>query len=142
MNFEEMLCREFTQLSEAPFVFSCKQFDKEFKKIFGKDNHLHKDYFTWLERQFSFMRSRTIEELLLLKQFEIVYRHPSHCIYSLRRENTRGNPRILFSFLALENEPIYFFLLAFSEKNTSDYEKSIPVARERFVRIVSALEEG
>ena len=130
-----------TLISDFTNIYGCKIFFDEFKNLFKKDKTTGAQYQKWLWRQFSFLTKNTIEQIIQLKNFELLSSTSSEWpIYSIRRPESTGNPRVLFSVVSDETGHSYIMLLAFKELH-DDYKRFIPIAVDRMKHIVQEMEE-
>lgn len=129
-------------------IYTYFRFTSELTKLFKKDRHNAHLYEQWLDRQLHFMDDEPIQFLLSehptvfekIRSFQ--YHGSTYSIYSIRRPQTSKNLRILFSLIESGSDQADILLLAFSELNQSDYERSIPIAIKRMKDIIAALEEN
>ena len=119
-----------------PEILGCDLFFSELNKLFRKDQKSEKQYLKWIDRQFVFLTTMGLQPLLQNKTVEKVSSIKEDLdLYSLRRPESTGNPRLLFSLIEDEDGDVYIFLLAFKELH-NDYHRYIPIAVERMKKLL------
>ena len=135
-----MAAYDLKPVSDFDNIFGCEVFFKELKDLFKKDKTSEIKYQKWLHNQFQMLDHNPIEQLIQTKNFELLSSDSGWRIYSLRRPESIGNPRILFSVVTNEIGRSHIMLLAFKELH-NDYHRFIPIARDRMKHIMENLEE-
>ena len=125
--------------ASLPNVFQCASFKKEYRKLFGKSEAQRHEYNKWLLKKLIILCTRSEEDIQETDTFEFLGRGDDYKLYSLRRPEFSGNPRILFASLSNEDGSVYIMLLMFKELHTGDYQRMIPVAKKRMEEILTAL---
>lgn len=122
-------------------VYGCNQFIREFNDLYKKDPETKKQYLKWIARQFTILENLGIRAILQQKAFEKLSGIDENFdLYSLRRPETKGNPRLLFSMIEDEDGEVYIFLLAFKELH-DNYNRHIPTTIERMKNVIALLTE-
>ena len=122
-------------------IFGCSHFIHEYNELYKKDPETKKQYSRWLSRQFVMLENLGIPAILQQKSFEKLSGvNENFDLYSLRRPETKGNPRLLFSLIGDEDDVVYIFLLAFKELH-DNYNRHIPIAIERMKQVIAMLTE-
>lgn len=129
------------QLSNHSVVFAHPNFRKEKDSLFGKDHLTQKQYANWLDIKLHLLEENGIQTALsrFPNDFEKLSGVQEN-IYCLRRNNTTGNPRILFiTIIEDENTEYYFLLHAFKELSQGSYQRGLEVAKRRRKEIYDEL---
>ena len=108
-------------------------------ELFGKSEAQRHEYNKWLLKKLIILCTRSEEDIQETDTFEFLGRGDEYKLYSLRRPEFSGNPRILFASLSNEDGSVYIMLLMFKELHTGDYQRMIPVAKKRMEEILTAI---
>lgn len=118
-------------------ILLCDLCQKDIRNLYNGHPESH-GYSKWLDRNLNLLDHSMIYDLLHLKQFEPLSGHEN--IYSIRRPESKGNPRVLFFTIIETNaEPLYILLTAFHEHNSGDYKNAIKVAEARKKTIMNMI---
>ena len=110
-------------------ILSCDLCQKEISRLYNGHPESH-GYQKWLNRNLNTLDNSQIGDLLHLKSFEDLTGYKN--LYSIRRPESKGNPRVLFFLIVEESEgPLYILLTAFHEHNKGDYTRGIKIAEAR-----------
>lgn len=110
-------------------ILSCDQCQKEIQSLYGGHPESN-GYLNRLEQKLITLDQSFIGDLLHLKSFESLSGRDN--LYSIRRPESKGNPRVLFfSVIETNEEPLYILLAAFHEHKSADYRRWIDVAENR-----------
>lgn len=125
-----------------PNVLQCTSFEKECMKEFAKSKSKRLSYKKWLLKKIEILTTRSEKELQETETFEFLSHGKGFKLYSLRRPEYEGNPRILFSVVMGESGVLYIMLLMFKELHDGDYRRMIPVATRRMETILKLANGG
>lgn len=116
------------KIPEYQHIYAYKSFLEEFNYLFKGDKATLKRYKKALARRLKMLDNAGAECIDKIR-FEYIEKD----IYSIRYPESKKNPRILFTFCLGKNNVV--LLNAFIEGNSSDYEHSKRISRNRIVLI-------
>lgn len=125
------------------YIYGYSGFSNDLERLYKNEKHNALNYSIWLDKK---LRQLDNIGLLVLNEFPKTFEKlegQKEGIYSIRRKNFVGNPRVLFFSMEEDDEEQVFILLtAFKEKNTADYDRATATAQERRKNILKILKEG
>lgn len=130
------------QINDYANIWGCEPFFEEFNNLYRKDRSTDIQYRKWLNKKLLLLSTWNISDLIHQDAFEkITDTSAGYAIYSLRRPEFTGNPRILFTIVDSDSSQPRILLLAFKELH-EDYHRFIPVAKKRLSIIVDDMKKG
>lgn len=105
-------------------IYSTEDFSKEFKSLFNKSKPIYIRYTKKLAAKLKILDSKDVDNIKL-PGFE----HIKDDIWSIRFTQSTNNLRVLY--VRVPGKDIYVLLIAFLEKNSSDYSLELKRANKK-----------
>ena len=111
-------------------VYAVSAIKKEFKKAVNQPWKNSEPYPEYQKKLLADLAVLDIEKAIDLAAFEKLTNEKD--LYSIRRPNSRKNVRIIYTII---DRKIIILLTVFLEKNKSDYQNAISVAKNRLKQL-------
>ena len=130
------------RFNDLDSIYICNPCSDEIKNLFKRDHLTEHKYLRWLHSQLQYLKEMKLESVRTKSNVFEKLDGTAVPIYSIRRNESTGNPRVLFfAIVEEENTQAIILLSAFKELNQGDYKRHLPTAIRRRSEILRLLDE-